>query len=527
MPCCARKEKSPERHSPGSLLMQRQGPRPLKQTETGSPFLPQLSQAILTDIASSPKPQTETGHVNGIELQNYTTEVDSSQQLDSAGIMTQKEDQFQAKLQHWADQRKTKAAASSVSTTDSSDHRFADVVKQTESKCDDLDEWRQWADRRKAAVLSKPEVLKSRLIEVIKDDLDTCFAQKMNGVMTVLGASTRGHLDLKCSDNTGQPGQPAAKQQSERSDTQFGRLLEKYQKSILTGRKYGWTEAKCVQVGTHIESAVQAMSDREAQCYATKHVVAAIKAEQIEAHRRNTGLLKVEFHRLYKKFPSAMAMAKQSGWKLDKTVSVGKELEILISDLYASRGITPDHKEAADAIRCISEAHIARRGRQEAAAAQQAADGTGAAQKVSEDTEAAISAQECTPLEHAQLLQVKTRSSLECVLPEQHQLKQVKTMCCGCAALEQCDCLHGDGNTASLAAADVKTQSSACSFRTWACQLRSQKLLKSRIATAPKRLLPKDALLLGRGLSFVEAADKSEQFHAAMKRGVSFPAASA
>ena len=504
MPCCARKEKSPERLSPGSLLMRPQGPQPLKQTETGSAFLPQLSQAILTDIASSPKSQTQTDHVNGMELQNYKAEVHPLQQLDSAGIMTQKEDQFQAKLQHWADQHKTKAAASSVSTTASSVHPLADV-NQTESKCDDLDEWRSWANRRKAAVSSKPE-LESRLIKVIRDDLDTCFAQKMNGVMTVLDTSTRGHLDLKYSDNTNQP---AAKQQLERSDTQFERLCEKYQKAMLTGRKYGWTEAKSVQVGAQIESAVQAMSDLEAQSHATKHVVAAIKAEKIEAHRRSTALLKDEFQRLYKKFPSAMAMAKQSGWKLDKTVSVGIQLEVLICDLYAARGITPDHKEAADAIRCMSEGYIAQRGRQQAAAAQQAADLTEAAQKASEDTEAAISAQECT---------------------EQHQLKQVKTMRCECAAIEQCDCVRDDGNTESLAAVVVKNQPPGCSFRplrTWACQLRSQKLLKSRIATAPKRLLPKDALLLGRGLSFVEAADKSEQFHAAMQRGVSFSAASA
>ena len=75
-----------------------------------------------------------------------------------------------------------------------------------------------------------------------------------------------------------------------------------------------------------------------------------------------------------------------------------------ICDLYAARGITPGHKEAADAIRCISEGHIAQRGRQQAAlaAAQQAADRTEAAQKASEDTEAAISAQEC--IEHVQLL---------------------------------------------------------------------------------------------------------------------------
>ena len=141
MPCCARKEKSPERLR--ALLMRPRGPHPLTQTETGSAFLPQLSQAILIGIASSPKSQTQTDHVvhvNGMELRNYKADVHSLQQLDAAGILTQKEDQFQAKLQHWVGLHKTKAAASSVSTTVSSDHPLADI-NQTESKCDDLDEW--------------------------------------------------------------------------------------------------------------------------------------------------------------------------------------------------------------------------------------------------------------------------------------------------------------------------------------------------------------------------------------------------
>merc|ERR1711935_1149832 len=116
--CCARKEKSPTRHSPGALAMRcPHDSHSLDQTETGSTFLPRLSQAASTSIGCSSTTQADTEHTRQTELLKYAVQALSPLKYspirrslsDSAGISIPREERRRTSSRQQTDQQKAKA----------------------------------------------------------------------------------------------------------------------------------------------------------------------------------------------------------------------------------------------------------------------------------------------------------------------------------------------------------------------------------------------------------------------------------
>ena len=210
------------------------------QTETGSARLP---QATSTGIACWSTAQADTEHVEQTELLNYAVQALSPPEhspirralSDSAVILVRLKEQCRTNSRQQTDQRKAKSAAAkdvlvglNSAQTESkcddeldewrqwADRRKAAALRKPAAngpvlelsnvihvgdKCDELDEWRQWADRRKAAALMTASNSESRLIDVIEDDLDACFGRKMKSVLAVLGTDTANASASKCPED--------------------------------------------------------------------------------------------------------------------------------------------------------------------------------------------------------------------------------------------------------------------------------------------------------------------------------------
>ena len=66
---------------------------------------------------------------------------------------------------------------------------------------------------------------------------------------------------------------------------EYDRLLSKYQRAVLCGRKYEWNRARCVKELGHVEAelSTKGVADDQQAAAAVDMVVASIKAEKAAA----------------------------------------------------------------------------------------------------------------------------------------------------------------------------------------------------------------------------------------------------
>jgi len=159
----------------------------------------------------------------------------------------------------------------------------------------------------------------------------------------------------------------------------YDRLMTKYQRAMLCGRKYEWTTCRCVDFGAKIESTVKDIPTEDQADAALDMVVAAIKEDKLKEQQKQRKLnramrtiqgnadadaqlgaisawasraaaeLKAAYDRLMTKYQRAMLCGVKYEWPRSRCVSFGARIE---SELQA-KGINDPQKQAAAALEMV------------------------------------------------------------------------------------------------------------------------------------------------------------------------------